>query len=164
MNSAPRDPDPFVSATEIAGMFFCEQKVVLDSSRGERVTERQAAARQRGNRVHRQVDESARRDHNQQRAKSEPGNHCFIATHVYGYDDERTWELRRMRDQVFMRHRPGRCFVKIYYKLSPRLVSWLDGREVATAIVRALLDLIRHTAATRIGGNHEQQSLEHDDS
>ena len=49
---------------------------------------------------------------------------CYIATAVYGsYDCPEVWVLRRFRDDTLYISRPGRAFIKCYYKISPFLVK-----------------------------------------
>lgn len=52
------------------------------------------------------------------------GDGCYIATCVYGsYDCPQVWTLRRYRDSTLGRSFFGRCFIRTYYRLSPRIVS-----------------------------------------
>ncbi len=49
---------------------------------------------------------------------------CYIATCVYGsYDCPSVWVLRRYRDYHLLKTWYGRCFVKLYYFISPKLVQ-----------------------------------------
>ena len=49
---------------------------------------------------------------------------CYIATCVYGsYDCPSVWVLRRYRDYHLSKTWYGRCFVKLYYFISPKLVK-----------------------------------------
>jgi len=130
---------PLVSASEIANLFHCEQKIVLDRRHGERHTREQVQAQQRGIAVHDAVDRQARAQHNQPQSK--PG--CFVATHVYGDDDPRTWELRRFRDRALMPSAMGRWLVRWYYRHSPRWVVWLNRHPRLTAPIRRVLDAAR---------------------
>lgn len=147
---ADSDRDPFVSATEIAALFFCENKIVLDRRLGETVTERQAKARSRGVAEHERADQAGRQLHNQ--PETGPKGPCFIATHVYGSNDPRTNQLRCFRDQSLKQSAPGRLAVLVYYRYSPLLVIWLQGRPLATRTARFLVDLVRILVAPRIGG------------
>jgi len=130
---------PLVSASEIANLFHCEQKIVLDRRYGERHTREQVQAQRHGIAVHDAVDRQARAQHNQ--PPSKPG--CFVATHVYGDDDPRTWELRRFRDRALMPSAVGRWLVRWYYRHSPHWVLWLDRRPHWAAPVRRVLDAVR---------------------
>ena len=50
---------------------------------------------------------------------------CYIATAVYGsYDCPEVWTLRRYRDNILSSTWYGRCFIRIYYVISPTLVKW----------------------------------------
>lgn len=49
---------------------------------------------------------------------------CYIATCIYGsYDTPEVWVLRRFRDSYLASRMWGRGFIKLYYRISPLLVS-----------------------------------------
>ena len=49
---------------------------------------------------------------------------CYIATCVYGsYNCPEVWTLRRFRDNYLSTNLLGKCFVKMYYAISPSLVK-----------------------------------------
>ena len=55
---------------------------------------------------------------------------CYIATCVYGsYDCPQVWTLRRYRDTTLASTWYGRCFIKIYYSISPQLVKWFGSHS-----------------------------------
>ena len=55
---------------------------------------------------------------------------CYIATCVYGsYDCPQVWTLRRYRDNTLATTWYGRCFIKIYYAISPKLVKWFGNHS-----------------------------------
>ncbi len=65
--------------------------------------------------------EQMKRD--QEKWKRENGG-CYIATCVYGsYDCPEVWTLRRYRDNILAATWYGRAFIRIYYTVSPKLVS-----------------------------------------
>jgi len=128
-----------VSASEIASLFHCEQKIVLERQHGERHTPEQVQAQRHGIRVHDAIDRQARAVHNAPR----PRTGCFIASHVYGADDPRTWELRRFRDRALMPSALGRWLVRQYYRHSPAWVNWLNHHPRLTIPVRCGLDALR---------------------
>ena len=54
---------------------------------------------------------------------------CYIATCVYGdYDSPEVRVLRRFRDNYLENRLWGRCFISIYYTISPSLVR-IFGRN-----------------------------------
>ena len=66
---------------------------------------------------------------------------CYIATCVYGsYDCPEVWVLRRYRDYVLKTSALGRAFVKIYYAISPKLVSIFGKKEWFKTIWKRFLD------------------------
>lgn len=49
---------------------------------------------------------------------------CYVATCVYGsYDCPQVWTLRRFRDFKLSKSFLGRLFIKVYYKISPKIVK-----------------------------------------
>ena len=66
---------------------------------------------------------------------------CYIATAVYGsYDCPPVWTLRRFRDEKLRKTFAGRLFIKIYYRLSPRLAKNLGKASFISRAVRGVLD------------------------
>lgn len=66
---------------------------------------------------------------------------CYIATMVYGdYDHPKVMVLRQYRDNYLMKSFFGRCFVKIYYCLSPKAVRVLRDKKHINNFIRTLLD------------------------
>lgn len=67
---------------------------------------------------------------------------CYIATCVYGsYDCPQVWTLRRFRDNKLYKNFIGKCFVKIYYKFSPKLVDCLGDTKIFNIMMRRCLDV-----------------------
>lgn len=141
MSRRNRGRDRYVSATDIASLAFCEQKVVLTRQHGDKATPEQQQARERGLKHHQQHDATVRRHHNQ--APTQRPSPCFIASHVYGPIDARTQELRAFRDHVLRRSAAGRWAVAVYYRFSPAVVRWLQRRPWATAAIRLAVDSLR---------------------
>ena len=48
---------------------------------------------------------------------------CYIATHLYGQNHRITCELRRWRDQTLKKQWVGLLLIRLYYWLSPKLIS-----------------------------------------
>ncbi len=66
---------------------------------------------------------------------------CYIATAVYGsYDCPEVWVLRRYRDMCLKKHILGRCFIKIYYKVSPAMVAKLGNKKWFSILFKPMLD------------------------
>ena len=71
------------------------------------------------------------------------GGGCYIATLVYGGDDEPpVIKLRQFRDEVLLPSVAGRLFVQTYYFVAPTLVSWLKHVPSVQRVVRGLLDFL----------------------
>lgn len=68
---------------------------------------------------------------------------CYVATCVYGsYDCPQVWTLRRYRDRVLKKSVFGRCFIKLYYAVSPLLVRCFGGNNLVRAMWRSVLNPI----------------------
>ena len=77
------------------------------------------------------------------KARQSGGGGCYIATAVYGsYDCPEVWVLRRFRDYFLEKTIPGRVFVKVYYAISPILVSCLGNRKWFVSFWRKKLDAL----------------------
>ena len=66
---------------------------------------------------------------------------CYIATMVYGdYNHPQVMVLRRYRDEYLLKSFCGRCFVNIYYYLSPKVVRILHNKKRVNIFIRWWLD------------------------
>lgn len=75
-------------------------------------------------------------------SKTKKNEGCYIATMAYGdYDHPQVITLRKFRDDVLLKSMIGRLFVKLYYFISPKLVSLLKDLKVVNAFIRKILDL-----------------------
>lgn len=65
---------------------------------------------------------------------------CFIATAAYGsYWEPRVLTLRAFRDTYLLTNRPGRAFVKLYYRYSPPGAEFISRHPLLRAITRVIL-------------------------
>lgn len=72
-------------------------------------------------------------------AKSKKG--CYIATCVYGsYDCPQVWTLRRFRDMRLERSWIGRCFINLYYAVSPGFVKTFGNCHLFQVLWKKFLD------------------------
>jgi uncharacterized repeat protein (TIGR01451 family) len=68
------------------------------------------------------------------------GGGCFIATAAYGsYLDPHVRSLRRFRDEILKRSRPGRALVAWYYDVSPPVAQYIEERETLRTLIRMAL-------------------------
>ena len=68
---------------------------------------------------------------------------CFIATAVYNdasCDEVRT--LRYFRDNYLNTNTIGQLFIRIYYKISPPIATWLRDKPRISLIIKGLLDIV----------------------
>lgn len=69
-----------------------------------------------------------------------PNTGCFIATAAYGYySAPHVQALREFRDRYLMTSRPGRAFVKWYYRHSPTAAEFLNAHPALKPVARAAL-------------------------
>lgn len=126
--------DREVSATQLAEMGYCEQRMLLAHRLDERTTPAQKRARARG-------DEAHLRYFAQGAASKD--RRCFIATRVFGPDAPETRQLRGFRDAVLLPRWWGRCLVAVYYRTAPcvcRLLErWPAGLPLARVVLRRIL-------------------------
>lgn len=67
---------------------------------------------------------------------------CFIATAVYGDPScYQVRELRAFRDNTLLNNFFGVVFVKLYYKISPKIAEWLVAKPGLSKQIRTLLDI-----------------------
>ena len=68
---------------------------------------------------------------------------CYVATSIYGsYDCPQVWTLRRFRDDTLDASWFGRCFIRIYYAISPTLVKWFGKSAIFKGILTPILNKI----------------------
>ncbi|PZP27163.1 MAG: hypothetical protein DI603_22560 [Roseateles depolymerans] len=129
--------DDSVSASELAQMAYCERQVAFDAAFGRRTTGEQRAAQGRGLRAHEEFYRESRRIAEGSARKGQ----CFVATMALG-DCEETRELRAFRDLYLRRSAMGRQFIHAYYRLSPVLCRWMQGKPALVRACRAPLRVL----------------------
>ena len=68
------------------------------------------------------------------------GGGCFIATAAYGsLLEPHVNTLREFRDRFLLDNRPGKGFVKFYYKYSPPIAGYIAKHDILRAAVRLSL-------------------------
>lgn len=73
--------------------------------------------------------------------KTNKSEGCYIATMVYGdYNHPQVMVLRQYRDEYLLKSFWGRCFVKIYYYLSPKAVRILHNKKRVNVFIKWWLD------------------------
>ena len=75
---------------------------------------------------------------------------CYVATCVYGsYDCKNVWILRRFRDHFLYQHFLGRCFIKTYYLISPKIVKRFGDHKIFRSFNKSILDHWCHYLSNR---------------
>ncbi len=82
------------------------------------------------------------------------GGGCFVATVCYGQNSPHVAALQGYRDQVLRKSRPGRAFVRWYYREGPAIAKEVKQNPVLTGGVRALLLPVALLAAPFAGEAH----------
>ena len=76
-----------------------------------------------------------------QKEKEKNKGGCYVATAVYGsYNCPQVWTLRRYRDFVLSKTWYGRCFIALYYRVSPTIVKLFGRTKWFNKIWRSKLD------------------------
>jgi len=136
-----------LTATDIAECCVCEQRVVLDHLRGKRRT---AASRRRmhaGTAVHEELHREALRELPTHASDAR----CFVATALWGTADPRTQALRKWRDRWLLKRRWGPAATRLYYRISPPIVTIM----VRAPRLRAVVDGTLSVVATLVSTRHE---------
>jgi hypothetical protein len=75
---------------------------------------------------------------------------CYVATCVYGsYDCPEVLTLRRFRDNSLSTSFFGRCFIRAYYAVSPRVVAIFGKKEWFHKLFRPVLNKLVHMLSKR---------------
>jgi len=82
----------------------------------------------------------------QQSISNSGSSRCFIATVVYGsYDAHEVLVLKQWRDSSLSNTHIGQRFIRLYYKVSPSIASWISGRSLIKILTKKLLDIFIKT-------------------
>lgn len=77
------------------------------------------------------------------RSSSSSSGGCYIATMAYGsYEHPQVLELRKFRDNTLSKSSFGRCFIKTYYKYSPKLVEHLKDKPLVNQSIKSVLNTL----------------------
>jgi len=136
-----------LTATDIAECCVCEQRVVLDHLRGKRRTAASRGLMHAGTALHAELHWEALREPHMQAGDTR----CFVATALWGTADPRTQTLRRWRDCWLLKRPWGPPATRLYYHLSPRLVSIMVRTPRLRAVVDAALSVFANGVATKYG-------------
>lgn len=133
------DNKPWVSASDAGKACYCPHSLEL-TLRGKKVTAEAELRQLQGTAAHEVFTQRTMED-----------KRCFIASHLYGIDHEKTQRLRIYRDCHMKKKRLGRMAIAIYYTLSPWWV-WLARRSAfIDRCSRSLIDwVIRYFVGAKI--------------
>jgi hypothetical protein len=134
-------PSEFVSASDLARLGYCERQVAFDAACGEQATPERKAARLRGQAAHEEFFRESQRI----ARGSETKGRCFVATLALGNCRE-TRQLRAFRDLYLRRSVVGMRLIAAYYRRSPALCQWMEGRPRVLEVARTLLKVAARVA------------------
>jgi len=103
----------WVSASDVGQVVVCSKCLEKKYRGTEVISEQRKQARSFGDKKHEQFNKEIK----------STDTRCFIASHVYGVDHQKTEKLRQFRDRELMKSAFGRAAVSFYYKVSPYLVK-----------------------------------------
>ena len=130
MSYQKKDKRAWVSASKAGRAEFCPHYLELERKKHS-VSKNTAAARIKGDAKHDALNKRAGED-----------KRCYVASHLYGVDDERTVLLRAYRDNRLKASSPGQLFIKVYYRLSPALILIARKVPFVDQCLRASVDQI----------------------
>lgn len=133
------DNKPWVSASDAGKACYCPHSLEL-TLRGNKVSGEAEVRQIKGTAAHEVFSQITMED-----------KRCFIASHLYGIDHDKTQLLRIYRDCHMKTNRLGRMAIAIYYTLSPWWV-WLARHSVfIDRCSRTLIEwIVRKLVAERL--------------
>lgn len=149
-----QDNRKMVSASELAQMAVCEQRIVFERRFGKRSTAAEDTARVRGNAAHSQFHQEALAA--SARVRTSEDKRCFIATAAFGETASETAAFRQFRDLILRRSLLGRYAIRFYYWCSPGIAALLVrspwAKSVAIGVLRPLASRIERILLGRAKG------------
>lgn len=129
----------YVTASDIGRVAYCPRSVSLEKQ-GHAVSADAQLRRQRGNIAH---------QHYNKQVRANQDKRCFIATATFGEYHPVTQAFRDYRDR-HLTTRTGRCFVHVYYAVSPTVCRLLERYPSLIRPVKSILLFIhQHWVRTR---------------
>ena len=124
-----RKSNKWVSTSDVGRASYCPHYLELKRS-GARPSQQAILAREKGEIKHEALNRQAE------------DKRCYVASHLYGIDDQRTGILRSYRDRSLANHLIGRVFIRLYYSMSPSLVVISIKVPAISKALRSIVDLI----------------------
>lgn len=138
MSYDKNDNRAWVSASKAGRAEFCPKYLQHEHAKAK-VSKGAIQARARGEQKHEILNRKAE------------DKRCYVATHLYGQEDERTLLLRAFRDSTLKRSLPGQLFIKIYYLMSPAFVVLARRYPALDKCLKLVVDPI----VKRLEARHE---------
>ena len=121
---------------------FCPNSVALKYA-GAKPSRRAVAAQDRGNLKHEQFNRQISTD-----------KRCYVASYLYGMEDQRTETLRQFRDNTLDNMPGGRILIAVYYRLSPMVIEISKKSSWVELVLRRIVDRLVLRAERR-GKDHD---------
>lgn len=139
----PKTRMRYVSATDLANMFVCERRVLLQARYGPRNDPCVRRNAEHGELRHSSFHQDAMRRVPGLLTSEPVDKRCFIASAVFGPNATETIALRRFRDRVLLPRAIGRVLVQAYYFVSPAIARCLSRhcslRRLCSIVLSALV-------------------------
>ncbi len=132
----------WISASDVGRSEFCPNSVALKYA-GTKPSRRAVAAQDRGHLKHEQFNRKISTD-----------KRCYVASYLYGMEDQRTETLRRFRDNALQCSPGGRILIAVYYRLSPMVIEISKRSSWVDLVLRRIVDRLVLRAEQR-GKNHD---------
>jgi hypothetical protein len=110
---------------------------------GAKPSRRAVAAQDRGNLKHEQFNRQISTD-----------KRCYVASYLYGMEDQRTETLRQFRDNTLDNMPGGRILIAVYYRLSPMVIEISKKSSWVELVLRRIVDRLVLRAERR-GKDHD---------
>ena len=132
----------WISASDVGRSEFCPNSVALKYA-GAKPSRKAVAAQDRGNLKHEQFNRQISTD-----------KRCYVASYLYGMEDQRTETLRQFRDNALQCSPGGRTLIAVYYRLSPMVIEISKKSSWVDLVLRRIVDRLVLRAEQR-GKNHD---------
>lgn len=121
----------YVNASDIGAVTYCPVKKYYDAQKGYTMED-----------INRMKSRQSAHDEIIYKRAKKQDSRCYIATFVYGINDERTQMLRHWRDKNLSKQFGGKMLIQIYYFLSPLAIKHLGKFECFQRTSKYVLDFI----------------------
>jgi len=87
-------------------------------------------------------EERARQMQEARARQRKDSSSCFIASAIYGEDAVEVATLRNFRDEILSQSAAGKRFIDLYYRVAPRIASYISPHQNVKLALKAVLRVI----------------------